>query len=76
MIPPSETAALHVFATGLDARACERPLTPLQIRCAWCRRMLINGLYTPAQPEPGRPISDGICPECHDRVFPACKEGA
>lgn len=35
--------------------------------CAWCTRILIDGVWVSA-PRPEGKVSDGICPECEAKV--------
>lgn len=35
--------------------------------CAWCQRVLMQGVWVSA-PRPEGKVSDGICPECEAKV--------
>lgn len=60
-VPPDEHRALHSRKAEPDATRTD---------CAWCGRTRGgDGTWAPA-PEPERPVSHGICPDCEGEHFP------
>jgi hypothetical protein len=47
---------------------------PLVLRCAWCKRMEVDGAWIAAAgeqaPERIEGRSHGICPDCHAKLTP------
>jgi hypothetical protein len=54
--------------------AKERPVVDpqerLEVQCAWCLRVLVEGTWIDGAPV-GALVSHGMCPDCLDRLRPA-----
>jgi len=75
----AEAAAAAQRARRLDGFLHPLAQEPLVVRCAWCDRICVAGVWVPPTgdltPRLGERATHGICPDCLERLTNAAAPG-